>query len=44
MTKKDFFPFDSTEQCDALAELLFPKVTETPEECIARFPARQLPE
>ncbi len=44
MDKKDFFPFDSEEQCLALAELLFPDVTETPEECIARFPARQLPE
>ena len=42
--KKDFFPFESTEQCEALAELLFPEVTETPEECIARFPARSLPE
>ena len=28
----------------ALAELLFPNVTETPEEVEARFPARQLPE
>ncbi len=44
MDKKDFFPFDSEEQCAALAELLFPNVSETPEECIARFPARNLPE
>ena len=27
-----------------LADLLFPHVTETPEECEARFPSRQLPE
>ena len=27
-----------------LADLLFPQVTETPEECEARFPARALPE
>ena len=27
-----------------LADLLFPRVTETPEECEARFPARNLPE
>ena len=27
-----------------LADLLFPHVTETPEECEARFPARNLPE
>ena len=27
-----------------LADLLFPHVTETPEECEARFPARELPE
>ena len=27
-----------------LADLLFPQVTETPEECEARFPARSLPE
>ncbi len=27
-----------------LADLLFPQVTETPEECEARFPARNLPE
>ena len=27
-----------------LAELLFPHVTETPEEVEARFPARELPE
>ncbi len=44
MDKKDFFPFDSEEHCTALAELLFPNVSETPEECIARFPARKLPE
>ncbi len=44
MDKKDFFPFDSEEQCNELAELLFPNVTETPEECISRFPARALPE
>ena len=44
MDKKDFFPFDSEEMCAALAELLFPDVTETPEECIARFPARTLPD
>lgn len=42
--KKDFFPFENTEACETLAELLFPEVTETPEECIARFPARSLPE
>ena len=29
---------------NALAQLLFPNVTETPEEVEARFPARQLPE
>ena len=28
----------------ALAQLLFPNVTETPEEVEARFPARDLPE
>ena len=28
----------------ALAELLFPDVTETPEEMEARFPARNVPE
>ena len=28
----------------ALAQLLFPNVTETPEELEARFPARELPE
>ena len=28
----------------ALAQLLFPHVTETPEEVDARFPARELPE
>ena len=42
--KKEFFPFDDTEQCNELAQLLFPSVTETPEQCIARFPARELPE
>jgi len=42
--KKDFFDFTNEEACAALAELLFPNVTESPEECIARFPARQLPE
>ncbi len=42
--KKDFFEFDNTEKCEALAELLFPNVTETPEECEARFPKRELPE
>lgn len=42
--KKDFFPFENAEACETLAELLFPEVTETPEECIARFPARKLPE
>lgn len=42
--KKEFFPFENVEQCETLAELLFPEVTETPEECIARFPARNLSE
>ena len=28
----------------ALAQLLFPQLTATPEEMIARYPARQLPE
>ncbi len=42
--KKEFFPFENAEACETLAELLFPEVTETPEECIARFPARKLPE
>ena len=28
----------------ALAELLFPQVTELPEDVIARYPARELPE
>ncbi len=41
---KDFFDFSDTEKCQRLAEMLFPSVTETPEECIARFPERQLPE
>ena len=38
------FDFNSPEQCAALAEMLFPSVTETPEECDARFPKRELPE
>ncbi len=42
--KKEFFPFDDEDQCKDLAELLFPYVTESPEECIARFPERNLPE
>ncbi len=42
--KKEFFEFDNAEKCNALAELLFPDVTETPEECEARFPKRELPE
>ncbi len=42
--KKDFFEFDNNEKCAQLAELLFPNVTESPEECEARFPKRQLPE
>ena len=41
---KDFFDFSDTEKCKKLADMLFPDVTETPEECIARFPERQLPE
>ena len=41
---KTIFDFSSPEQCAELAELLFPNVTETPEECDARFPQRQLPE
>ena len=41
---KATFDFDSEEQCKALADMLFPNVTETPEECEARFPQRQLPE
>ncbi len=42
--KKDFFEFGNAEKCAQLAELLFPNVTEAPEECEARFPKRQLPE
>ncbi len=42
--KKDFFDFNDAEKCQKLAELLFPNVTETPEECEARFPKRELPE
>jgi len=38
------FDFENDEQCKALADMLFPSVTETPEECEARFPQRQLPE
>ena len=38
------FDFTAPEDCAVLAELLFPQVTETPEECEARFPQRQLPE
>ena len=41
---KSFFEFDDTQKCNELAELLFPSVTESPEQCLARFPARQLPE
>ena len=44
MDVKAFFEFDDAQKCEALAELLFPNVTETPQECIARFPARGLPE
>lgn len=40
----EFFDFSSKEQCEELAELLFPEVTETPEECEARYPKRELPE
>ncbi len=42
--KKDFFEFDDAAKCEALAELLFPNVTESPEQCLARFPARELKE
>ena len=42
--KKDFFEFDDAAKCEALAELLFPQVTESPEQCLARFPARELKE
>ncbi len=42
--KKDFFEFDDAEKCKALAELLFPGVTESPEQCLARFPKRELKE
>ena len=41
---KDFFNFDSVDACAELAELLFPEVTEGPEECLARFPRRDLKE
>ncbi|MBR2473811.1 MAG: glutamate--tRNA ligase [Clostridia bacterium] len=41
---KDFFDFDDAEKCQALAELLFPEVTETPEQCLERFPKRELKE
>ena len=41
---KTLFDFASADDCSALAELLFPEVTETPEECEARFPKRELPE
>lgn len=41
---KDFFDFDDQTACAELAQLLFPEVTETPEQCQARFPARELPE
>ena len=41
---KDFFDFSDAEKCKKLAEMLFGDVTETPEECVARFPERQLPE
>ena len=44
MDVKAFFEFDDAGKCEALAELLFPNVTETPQECIERFPARKLPE
>ena len=42
--KKDFFDFDDTEKCEALAKLLFPDVTETPEQCLERFPKREFKE
>ena len=42
--KKDFFEFDDAAKCLSLAEMLFPNVTESPEQCLARFPARELKE
>ncbi len=40
----DIFDFSSQQQCERLAQLLFPQVEETPEECEARYPRRELPE
>ena len=40
----NYFDFEDRGKCERLAELLFPNVTETPEECEARFPERKLPE
>ncbi len=42
--KKDFFDFDDADKCLALAGLLFPQVKESPEECLERFPKRELKE
>ncbi len=42
--KKDLFEFENAEKCGILAGLLFPNITESPEECEARFPKRELPE
>ena len=39
-----FFDFDDAQKCEELAQILFPNVTETPEQCLERFPARQLPD
>ncbi len=42
--KKDYFDFENTAKCEELAELLFPQVNESPEQCLARFPQRKLKE
>ncbi len=42
--KKDFFDFENEQRCAELAEHLFPNVTESIEQCLARFPQRQLKE
>ena len=44
MAEKNYFDFESTEECARLAELLFPEVSESTEECLARFPRRELKE
>ena len=42
--EKEYFDFDDIGACAELAELLFPGVKESPEECEGRFPERKLPE